>query len=122
MNAAAHRWAVVFPATYHDGPMPVQYCALIGIEPLIRHAIRRAQKVAALFAVLAILHRGPLDQIFFVPAEYYFENEAAVSLAMNRALSRLSSGGFELALCVSPLRRLMVLRKGVLGLRNSPVQ
>jgi mannose-1-phosphate guanylyltransferase len=66
--------------------------------------------IAILFAVLDILDRDPFAQIFFVPAEHRFENEAAVSRAMNLAVDRLSSGGLEMVLIVveaeSPANRL----------------
>jgi mannose-1-phosphate guanylyltransferase len=54
--------------------------------------------IGILFALLEIIDRDPFAQVLFVPADHYFENEAAVTFAMNRALNRVSSGGLELAL------------------------
>jgi mannose-1-phosphate guanylyltransferase len=54
--------------------------------------------IGILFAVLTILDRDPFAQLLFVPADHYFENEAAVSFAMERALGLISSSRLEFAL------------------------
>jgi mannose-1-phosphate guanylyltransferase len=54
--------------------------------------------IGILFAVLQILDRDPFAQVFIVPADHYFETEAAVSFAMRRALERITRGRLELVL------------------------
>jgi mannose-1-phosphate guanylyltransferase len=127
MNADEHRWAVLLPAVLTGGDLLIRdavrrartvvarerVCIVVerehhrywwplgSIVPAANLLVQPrncGSAIGILFAVLKILERDPVAKVLFVPADHYFEDEAAVSFALSRAFDRTSRGELEVAL------------------------
>jgi mannose-1-phosphate guanylyltransferase len=125
VNTDDHRWAVILPAGDSEPLIrsairraqsvvaPERICIVVEHEHqrhwaplrsvvhparLLVQPRRAGTAIGILFAVLQILDRDPFAQVFIVPADHFFENEATIYMAMSRALERLSRSSLELVL------------------------